>query len=106
MKIIRVIEELDDSYYEVDGNIMTIYRRIDYFKLKIKYYMLTSKLPQARKFLNKLERWISSELIHAFDCKTDYIILHSEYHLANKEIVLAHSKLVMYLQKVVKIPDS
>jgi|APSaa5957512535_1039671.scaffolds.fasta_scaffold749849_1 hypothetical protein len=58
IKVNRVIEELDDSYYEIDSSVMTIYRRCDYYKLKIQYYMLTSKMDKARKFLSKLEIWI------------------------------------------------
>jgi len=60
--------------------------KVDYLKLKVRYFMLAKKLEKARKFLYKIERYLNDNLPDNINLKVDNLIMHTDYYIAVKDV--------------------
>jgi len=70
---------------------------LDYFKQKVRYFNLTDKLDKVRKFIYKIDQFLNEKFPDDFNQRVDYLIIHTDYHIAVKQVKEAHHKLTIYL---------
>ena len=56
--------------------------RFSYLKEKVRYFTLTHKLEKVRKFIYKIERFLTENMPEDYDFKTDYMCMHTDYYIA------------------------
>jgi hypothetical protein len=79
-----LIAEKDACYYPTDPSRWTKYMKLDYYKQKVRYFNLVDKLDKVRKFVCKIDRFLTEKLPKDYNQRADQLIMHTDYYIAVK----------------------